>query len=148
MTQNVNPLLAVLSYQPCLLRISNPQGGNRLGHFFTPDFKSVGTPSGVAFSNPSGRLAGLRFQIRRDAWRGCDFKSVGTPSGVAFSNLSGRLAGLRFQIRRDAWRVAFLNPSGRLAGCVFESVGTPAASGLVLEAVDRGRDSAYTVHEI
>ena len=63
---------------------------NRLGHFFTPDFKSVGTPGGVAFSNPSGRLA----------------------------------------------------------GCVFESVGTPAASGLVLEAVDRGRDSAYTVHEI
>ena len=40
------------------------------------------------------------------------------------------------------------NPSGRLAGCVFESVGTPAASGLVLEAMDRGRDSAYTVHEI
>ena len=79
MTQNVNPLLAVLSYQPCLLRISNPQGVNRLGHFFTPDFKSVGTPGGVEF---------------------------------------------------------------------FKSVGTPAASGLVLEAVDRGRDSAYTVHEI
>ena len=52
---------------------------NRLGHFFTPDFKSVGTPGGVEF---------------------------------------------------------------------FKSVGTPAASGLVLEAVDRGRDSAYTVHEI
>ena len=76
-------------------------------------------------SNPSGRLAG------------CVFKSVGTPGGVAFSKSVGTPSG-----------VAFSNPSGRLAGCVFESVGTPAVSGLVLEAVDRGRDSAYTVHEI
>ena len=34
-----------------LLRISNPQSPNRLGHFFTPDFKSGGTPSGLAFLN-------------------------------------------------------------------------------------------------
>ena len=36
-------------------------GFNRLGHFFTPDFKSGGTPSGLAFF----------IKIRRDAWRGC-----------------------------------------------------------------------------
>ena len=29
-----------------MLRISNPQSIKRLGHFFTPDFKSGGTPSG------------------------------------------------------------------------------------------------------
>ena len=40
-----------------LLRISNPQSLNRLGHFLTPDFKSGGTPSGLAFL----------FYIRRDA---------------------------------------------------------------------------------
>ena len=45
-----------------LLRISNPQSPNRLGHFFTPDFKTGETPSGLAFliSNPAGRLADLR----------------------------------------------------------------------------------------
>ena len=32
-----------------LLRIPNPQSLNRLGHFLTPDFKSGGTPSGLAF---------------------------------------------------------------------------------------------------
>ena len=32
-----------------LLRIANPQSLNRLGHFLTPDFKSGGTPSGLAF---------------------------------------------------------------------------------------------------
>ena len=41
--------------------ISNPQSLNRLGHFLTPDFKSGGTPSGLAFL----------FYIRRDAWRAC-----------------------------------------------------------------------------
>ena len=40
-----------------MLRISNPQSINRLGHFLTPDFKSGGTPSGLSFrlksvSNP------------------------------------------------------------------------------------------------
>ena len=63
-------------------------------------------------------------------------------------NPSGRLAGCVFESVGTPGGVAILNPSGRLAGCVFKSVGTPAASGLVLEAVDRGRDSAYTVHEI
>ena len=29
-----------------LLRITNPQSLNRLGHFLTPDYKSGGTPSG------------------------------------------------------------------------------------------------------
>ncbi|MGO5017386.1 hypothetical protein ACTQ3T_11405 [Segatella copri] len=29
-----------------MLRISNPQGLNRLGHFLTADCKSAGTPSG------------------------------------------------------------------------------------------------------
>ena len=45
-----------------LLRIANPQSLNRLGHFLTPDCKSGGTPSGLAFlaSNPAERLAGLR----------------------------------------------------------------------------------------
>ena len=43
-----------------LLRIANPQSINRLGHFLTPDYKSGGTPSGLA----------------------C--KSGGTPSGLAF----------------------------------------------------------------
>ena len=45
-----------------LLRISNPQSLNRLGHFLTPDFKSGGTPGGLAFL----------FYIRRDAklWHG------------------------------------------------------------------------------
>ena len=33
----------------CLLRISNPQSLNRLGHFLTPDCKSGGTPGGLAF---------------------------------------------------------------------------------------------------
>ena len=32
-----------------LLRIPNPQSLNRLGHFLTPDSKSGGTPSGLAF---------------------------------------------------------------------------------------------------
>ena len=32
-----------------LLRIANPQSLNRLGHFLTPDYKSGGTPSGLAF---------------------------------------------------------------------------------------------------
>ena len=32
-----------------LLRIANPQNLNRLGHFLTPDFKSDGTPGGLAF---------------------------------------------------------------------------------------------------
>jgi len=32
-----------------LLRIPNPQSLNRLGHFLTPDFKSGGMPSGLAF---------------------------------------------------------------------------------------------------
>ena len=32
-----------------LLRIANPQSRNRLGHFLTPDYKSGGTPSGLAF---------------------------------------------------------------------------------------------------
>ena len=36
---------------------------NRLGHFFTPDFKSVGTPGGVAFLNPSGRQTSSDFFI-------------------------------------------------------------------------------------
>ena len=40
--------------------ISNPQSLNRLGHFLTPDFKSGGTPSGIAFLKNEGRLAGLR----------------------------------------------------------------------------------------
>ena len=49
-----------------LLRISNPQSLNRLGHFLTPDFKSVGSPNGFKFAgspngfNPAGRLADLR----------------------------------------------------------------------------------------
>ncbi len=49
----------------CLMRISNPQSLNRLGHFLTPDCKSAGTPSGLAFlaSNPAERLAGLAFLI-------------------------------------------------------------------------------------
>ena len=34
-----------------LLRISNPQSLNRLGHFLTPDCKSGGTPSGFAFKS-------------------------------------------------------------------------------------------------
>ena len=29
--------------------ITNPQSFNRLGHFLTPDYKSRGTPSGLAF---------------------------------------------------------------------------------------------------
>ena len=29
-----------------LLRITNPQSLNRLGHFLTPDYKSGGTPKG------------------------------------------------------------------------------------------------------
>ena len=29
--------------------IPNPQSLNRLGHFLTPDFKSGGMPSGLAF---------------------------------------------------------------------------------------------------
>ena len=32
-----------------LLRIPNPQSLNRLGYFLTPDSKSGGTPSGLAF---------------------------------------------------------------------------------------------------
>ena len=32
-----------------MLRIANPQNLNRLGHFLTPDFKSDGTPGGLAF---------------------------------------------------------------------------------------------------
>ena len=32
-----------------LLRITNPQSLNRLGHFLTPDYKSGGTPSGLKF---------------------------------------------------------------------------------------------------
>ena len=32
-----------------LLRIANPQSRNRLGHFLTPDYKSGGTPSRLAF---------------------------------------------------------------------------------------------------
>ena len=34
-------------FQP--LMITNPQSRNRLGHFLTPDYKSRGTPSGLAF---------------------------------------------------------------------------------------------------
>ena len=43
--------------------ISNPQGLNRLGHFFTPDFKSGGAPSGF-HGAPSG-LAFLKSTVRR-----------------------------------------------------------------------------------
>lgn len=34
-------------FQP--LMITNPQSRNRLGHFLTSDYKSGGTPSGLAF---------------------------------------------------------------------------------------------------
>ena len=52
-------------FQP--LMISNPQSLKRLGHFLTPDFKSGGTPSGLAF------LKKIKFG--------------GTPSGVLWRNL-------------------------------------------------------------
>ena len=45
-----------------LLRIPNPQSINRLGHFLTPDCKSGGTPSGLAFLEKSG---GKRNPARR-----------------------------------------------------------------------------------
>lgn len=38
-----------------LLRIANPQSRNRLGHFLTPDYKSGGTPSGLAFLNQTNK---------------------------------------------------------------------------------------------
>ena len=52
-----NPPTTTKGKHPPLLRISNPQSINRLGHFLTPDFKSGGTPSGLSFrlksvSNP------------------------------------------------------------------------------------------------
>ena len=44
-----------------MLRIANPQSLNRLGHFLTPDYKSGGTPSGLAFLIKRGINRGLRF---------------------------------------------------------------------------------------
>ena len=35
-----------------LLRITNPQSLNRLGHFLTPDYKSGGTPSSMRVPSP------------------------------------------------------------------------------------------------
>mgnify|MGYP006933182504 CR=1 FL=1 len=74
-----------------LLRISNPQSLNRLGPFLTPDFKSGGTPGGLAFL-AQRRLAGLRSWLK-DAWRACVPASK-TPGGLAFL-AQRRLSGLR-----------------------------------------------------
>ena len=61
-----------------LLRIANPQSINRLGHFLTPDYKSGGTPGGLAVlkkellcGTPSG-LAVLKKELL-----------CGTPGGLA-----------------------------------------------------------------
>ena len=46
-----------------LLRIANPQSLNRLGHFFTPDFKSGGRLAGLRFERAPRRLANLNEHI-------------------------------------------------------------------------------------
>ena len=78
--------------------ISNPQSLNRLGHFLTPDFKSGGTPSGLAFL----------FYIRRDANRPYLFFMVLPPSSpylyqcLNSKNRSHRAVVLRSSNERSA----------------------------------------------
>ena len=54
-----------------LLRISNPQIPNRLGPFLTPDFKSGGTPGGLAFlaQRRLSDRAPARQRLKRDPAR-------------------------------------------------------------------------------
>ena len=45
--------------------ITNPQSFNRLGHFLTPDYKSRGTPSGLAFLIKRGITKNNQTDLKR-----------------------------------------------------------------------------------